>query len=58
MNAAQHKMVKLLKIFFFFFFFAHQFSLVFVYSMCGPEVPKGWAPSESFLTLGFRLFPG
>ena len=49
MNAAQHKIVNLLKT----FFFAHQFSLEFVYLMCGPrqlffqcgmETPKGWAP--------------
>ena len=36
------------------FFFAHQFSLVFVYLMCGPrqlfffqcgsEMPEGWTP--------------
>ena len=25
-------------------FFAHQFSLVFVYLMCGPETPKDWTP--------------
>ena len=50
MNAAQHKIVNLLKT----FFFAHQFSLVFVYLMCGwrqlfffqcgPEMPKDRAP--------------
>ena len=50
MNAAQHKIVNLLKT----FFFAHQFLLVFVYLMCGPgqlfffqcgpETPKGWPP--------------
>ena len=44
----QHKIVNLMKIF---FFFSHQFSLVFVYLMCGPrqlfffhcgpEMPKG-----------------
>ena len=48
MNAAQHTIVNLLKI----FFFAHQFLLVFVYLtcglrqlfffQCGPETPKGW----------------
>ena len=32
-HAAQHKIVNLLKT----FFFAHQFSLVFVYLMCGPS---------------------
>ena len=28
------------------FFFARQYSLVFVYLMCGPETPKGWTPWE------------
>ena len=32
-NVAQHKIVNLLKT----FLFAHQFSLVFVYLMCGPR---------------------
>ena len=54
MNAAEHKIVNLLKIF---FFFAHQFLLVFMYWMCGPrqlffqcgpETPKGWTPLEEF----------
>ena len=49
MNVAQLKTVNLLKT----FVFAHQFSLVFVYLMCGPsqlfcqcgpEMPKGWTP--------------
>ena len=49
MNMAQNKIVNLLKP-----FFAHQFSLVFVYLMCGlrqlfffqcgPETPKVWTP--------------
>ena len=42
MNVTQHKIINLLKTFF--FFFAHQFSLVFVYLICGPEMPKGWTP--------------
>ena len=55
MNAAQHRIVNLLKNFF--FFLAHQFSLVFVYLMCGsrqlffqcgPETPKGWTPLKDF----------
>ena len=33
MNVAQHKIINLLKA----FFFAHQFSLLFVYLMCGPK---------------------
>ena len=51
MNAAQHKIINLLKTF---FVFAHQFTLVFVYLMCGPkqlffcqcgpEMPEGWTP--------------
>ena len=51
MNAAQHKIINLLKT----FFFAHQFLLVFVYLMCGPgqlfffqcglKMPKGWTAS-------------
>ena len=49
-NAAQHQIMNLFKTL---FFFAHQFSLVFVYlmcgprqlfSQCGPETPKGWTP--------------
>ena len=50
-NAAQRKIINLLKTF---FFFAHPFSLVFVYLMCGPrqlflfqcgpETPEGWMP--------------
>ena len=51
MNAAQHKIVNLLKT----FFFAYQFLLEFVYLMCGPrqlffffqcdpEMPKVWTP--------------
>ena len=54
MSAAQHKIINLLKIFF--FFFAYQFSLVFVYWMCGPrqlfflqcgpETPKGRTPLQ------------
>ena len=50
MNAAQHKLVHLLKA----FFLAHHFLLVFVYLTCGPrqlfffhygpEMPKGWTP--------------
>ena len=53
MNAAQHKIVGLLKT----FFFIHQFSLVFVcltcdprqlFSFqCGPETPKGWTPLQA-----------
>ena len=52
MNAAQRRIVNVLKTFFF-FFFAHQFLLMFVYLMCtprklffrcGPETPKGWTP--------------
>ena len=49
-NAAQHKVINLLKT----FFFTHQFSLVFVYLMCsqrqvfffqcGPEMLKSWTP--------------
>ena len=60
MNVAQHKIVNLLKTFFFFFFFAHQFSLVFVYLMCGPrqlfffhcgpEKPKDWTPLPGNIT--------
>ena len=48
MKSAKYKIINLLKT----FFFAHQFSLVFVYLMCGPrqlfffqcgpETPKGW----------------
>ena len=57
MNVAQDKIVHLLKIF---FFFAYQFSLVFVYLMCGsrqlffqcgPETPKGWTPLVEILLL-------
>ena len=50
MNAAQHKIVNLLKT----LSFAHQFSLVFMYLVygprqlvffqCGPEMPKGRTP--------------
>ena len=49
-NVAQQKILNLLKT----YVFAHQFSLVFVYLMCGPrqlfffqcgpEMPKGWTP--------------
>ena len=55
-NAAQHKIVNLIKP----FFFAHQFMLVFVYLMCGPRqlfffqcgsgMPKGWIPLGSWPT--------
>ena len=54
MNVAQHTLVNLLKI----FVLADQFSLVFVYVMCGPrqlfffhcspETPKGWTPLGGF----------
>ena len=59
---AQHKVVDLLKT-----FFAHQFSLVFVYLMCGPrqrcffqcslEMPKGWTPLVERLS-GFSVGNG
>ena len=40
MNAAQHKIIHLLKT----FPFAQTCSSVFVYLTCGPEMPKGWTP--------------
>ena len=52
MNAAQHKIINLLRT----FFLAHQFLLVFVYLMCsprqhffqcGPGTPKGWTPLDT-----------
>ena len=53
--------------FFFFFFFAHQFSLVFVYLMCGPrqpfffqcvpETPKGWTPLKKNIFVNVPFIP-
>ena len=63
MNAAQHKIVNLLKTVL--LFFVHKCSLVFVYLMCGPrqlffqcdpEIPKGWTPLVG--ALGSQLQEG
>ena len=50
-NVTQHKIVSLLKT----LFFAHQFLLVFVYLLCGPETPKGWTPLELQMILLLRV---
>ena len=64
MNMAQHPIINYLKLFF------AQFSLVFVYLMCGrkqlfffqcgPETPKRWTPREgrwTWLTMEGGIFP-
>ena len=49
MNTAQHKIINSLKT----FFFAYQFSLVFVYLMCGPrQVFFQGGPELPFVTMG------
>ena len=52
MNASQHKITNLLKI----FFFAHQFLLVFVYLMCGPRLSSSSSVAQRRQKVGHPVY--